>query len=46
MNDLTDLIFGDDAAGRLGVPDARMHTATARGRRRDSRFTITCYSIR
>ena len=25
-NDLTDLIFGDDAAGRLGVPDVRMHT--------------------
>ena len=26
VNDISDLVFGDDAAGRLGVPDARMHT--------------------
>jgi hypothetical protein len=26
VDDLCNLVFGDDAAGRLGVPDARMHT--------------------
>ena len=26
VDDFVDLVFGDDAAARLGVPDARMHT--------------------
>lgn len=42
VNDITDLIFGDDAAGRLGVPDARMHTQL---RERAARFSVYDYLL-
>lgn len=41
-NDITDLIFGDDAAGRLGVPDARMHTQL---RLAAAKFTVIDYLL-
>jgi hypothetical protein len=40
VNDLTDLVFGDDAAGRLGAPDARMHTEL---REAAARFSVLEY---
>lgn len=41
-NDITDLVFGDDAAGRLGVPDARMHTQL---REAAARFSVYDYLL-
>ena len=42
VNDLTDLVFGDDAAGRLGAPDARMHTQL---REYAARFSVYDYML-
>ncbi|HEY2017668.1 MAG TPA: hypothetical protein VGH38_29380, partial [Bryobacteraceae bacterium] len=42
MNDLTDLVFGDDAAARLGVPDPRVHTQL---RLAAARFSVYDYLL-
>lgn len=42
VSDISDLVFGDDAAARLGVPDRRMHTQL---REAAARFSVYDYLL-